>query len=176
MLGHESLHLFPQVDEFFLMMMIGLGYGLSIESVCLCWGVSLAVMFGSILGLWTTQPRIPGHLGSTRRELPLEMWVSNLISHWLAIPTSSVPQFPQHILQVGRIKGGMFLSRLIFQSLHWRPFLITEDNQFRLSMLHYYGPLLTSPLYSPESFYYTMFHIFFNIPQLQLFTPNAYLY
>lgn len=119
-------------------------------------GGSLAVMFGSILGLWTTQPPIPCHLGSTRRELPLEMWASNSISHWLTIPTSSVPQFPHLILQVGRIKGGMFLSRLIFQSLHWRPCLITEDNQFRLSTLHYYGPLLTSPLYIPESFHYPL--------------------
>jgi hypothetical protein len=60
----------------------------------------MAAMFESILCLLALQPLVPGHLDSSRHELPLLGWASRWTSHWLATSTSPLPSLPQYNLQV----------------------------------------------------------------------------
>lgn len=91
-------HFIDFFESFFFVVIVGVFVvAIGFLFVLFC----LPVMFGSMLGPWTLQPLGPDHSGSARCGLPLKVWASNCICHWLAIPKSSVPPLDEHILQAG---------------------------------------------------------------------------
>lgn len=68
----------------------------------------MAVVFGSIPGLWLIQSPILGHPGSVGHIVPLMACALSETLYWLPSPTSFAPPLPKHILQAGQIVGQRF--------------------------------------------------------------------